>query len=122
MPERGARMPTRSGLFCASAGANTPPDAKVPMAAAEPSNLRREIAMVSSLMTRVGGRLLLLIDRAMIDQHIAVSTEHALAASSHLRRRLGRGAGSQKTVDLRAGERPIVVEVRDDGLHERFRK
>jgi hypothetical protein len=40
-------MPTRNGLFCAMAGPKTRPDVdKAPMAAADASSLRREIAMV----------------------------------------------------------------------------
>src|SRR5207248_2741076 len=122
MPERGARMPTRSGLFCAGAGANTPPDAKVPMAATEPSNLRREIAMVFLPDDPRRGSPVI-VDRSS-DDRSAYSSKHGacLAASSHLRCHLGRGAGAQKTIDLRAGKRPIVVEVGDDGPHECLRK
>src|SRR5262249_6350260 len=43
MPERGARMPIRSGLFCAIAGANTPNAAT---ADADATNLRRDSAIV----------------------------------------------------------------------------
>src|SRR5262249_40286220 len=43
MPERGARMPIRSGLFCAIAGANTPDAAT---ADAHATNLRRDSAIV----------------------------------------------------------------------------
>src|SRR5262245_49068200 len=43
MPERGARMPIRSGLFCAIAGANTPDAAT---ADADATNLRRDSAIV----------------------------------------------------------------------------
>src|SRR5262245_3337430 len=51
MPARGARIPIRNGLFCAIAGANTPPDTDTaPTAAADASSLRREIAMPSSLV------------------------------------------------------------------------
>src|SRR3954447_2417280 len=69
MPERGARMPTRSGLFCAMAGLNTRPDADTtPTAAADASRLRRVTGMVSSLVTRVGVVRFLLIARSMTYQ------------------------------------------------------
>src|SRR5262249_31779260 len=49
MPERGARMPMRRGLFCAIAGANTPLETDAaPSAAADASSLRREIVMTPS--------------------------------------------------------------------------
>src|SRR5215470_1528364 len=50
IPERGARMPMRTGLFCAIAGATTSPDAaNTPTAAADLSRLRRDRNMDSSL-------------------------------------------------------------------------
>src|SRR5262252_3593803 len=46
MPERGARMPMRSGLLCAIAGAKMPAVAEAaPSAAADARSLRREIAI-----------------------------------------------------------------------------
>jgi len=43
MPERGARIPMRTGLFCAIAGATASPDAaNAPAAAADLSRLRRD--------------------------------------------------------------------------------
>src|SRR6476646_9282464 len=76
MPERGARMPTRNGLFCAMAGLNTRPDADTtPTAAADASRLRRVTGMVSSLVTRVGVVRFLLIDRSMTYQtHVSNRT------------------------------------------------
>src|SRR6476620_424126 len=35
---------------------------------------------------------------------------------------LGRGAGAQERVDLSAGQRPVLVEIGDDRLHERLRE
>src|SRR3984893_5804804 len=50
MPERGARMPMRTGLFWAMAGANVAPEAaNAPEAAADLSKLRRDTDMSSSL-------------------------------------------------------------------------
>src|SRR5215470_4571284 len=46
IPERGARMPMRSGLLCAIAGAKMPAEAETaPSAAADARSLRREIAI-----------------------------------------------------------------------------
>jgi hypothetical protein len=46
IPERGAKMPMRSGLFCAIAGAKMPAEAETAQsAAADARSLRREIAM-----------------------------------------------------------------------------
>jgi len=43
IPERGAKIPMRTGLFCAIAGATTSPDAaNAPAAAADLSRLRRD--------------------------------------------------------------------------------
>ena len=57
MPERGARMPMRSGLFCAIAGAKMPAEAETAQsAAADARSLRREIAMeVLPVVTRCCG-------------------------------------------------------------------
>src|SRR4029079_3190524 len=76
MPERGARMPTRNGLFCAMAGLNTRPDADTtPTAAADASRLRRVTGRGSSLVTRVGVVRFLLIDRSMTYQtHVSNRT------------------------------------------------
>src|SRR5215831_13520336 len=35
---------------------------------------------------------------------------------------LGRDAGTQESVDFRRCQRPVIVEVGNDGLHERFRE
>src|SRR5215831_9745670 len=35
---------------------------------------------------------------------------------------LSRDTGTQESVDLRRCQRPVIVEVGDDGLHERFRE
>jgi hypothetical protein len=57
MPERGARMPMRSGLACAIAGALTPETESAPTAAADFNRLRRERAMtLSSLGFRCAAR------------------------------------------------------------------
>jgi hypothetical protein len=51
IPERGARMPMRTGLFWAMAGANVAPEAaNAPEAAADLSKLRRDTDMSSSLV------------------------------------------------------------------------
>jgi hypothetical protein len=47
MPERGARIPILSGLFCAMAGAKTLDIDSAPTAAADFKSLRRDKAMVT---------------------------------------------------------------------------
>jgi len=48
MPDRGARMPTRTGFACAIAGLTTLPEtASAPSAAADFNTVRREAAMDS---------------------------------------------------------------------------
>src|SRR5262245_258698 len=117
MPERGARMPTRNGLFCAIAGPKTRPDAdKAPMAAAETSSLRREITMVFLPGPAPGRSIYRLLRLSMIFQaHVSNKQAQLVAA-------LGRDPGAKEIVDLRAGERPVVVEVRDHDLHEWLRE
>src|SRR5262245_20453102 len=126
MPERGARMPTRNGLLCAMAGPNTWPDVdKAPTAATDASSLRREIAMVSPSGPASGS--FVIVDRpSMIYQtHVTNKQEHAaldFPCGLESRRGSGREAGAQEAVDLRRCQRPIIVEVGDDGLHEGLRE
>src|SRR5262245_27773790 len=113
MPERGARMPTRNGLFCAMAGPKTRPDVdKAPMAAADASSLRRDIAMIFL----PGG------PRGAVGLSFVTSNACQQQARRIPVAALGRAAGAKEIVDLRAGQRPVVIEVRDDGLHERLRE
>src|SRR5215208_3028552 len=47
----------------------------------------------------------------------AVATDRNLKLTA-----LGRDAAAQERVDLSAGQRPVLVEISDDRLHERFRE
>src|SRR5262245_25082296 len=103
IPARGARMPIRSGLFCAIAGANTPPDTDTaPTAAADASSFRREIAM--SFLPFCSG---LCLSRRYIRRMPPTSD-----------RRLCRGLAFQKRFDLRSGQLPVVVKIGHHFFHE----
>src|SRR6516164_6404009 len=107
MPERGARMPIRSGLLCAIAGAKTP---EAETAAADARNPRRESAIACLPLRPALGRGSWLV--AMI----ATSAPCAKPSALCCRR------GAQKRLDLRIRQRPVVVEIRDDLLHEWLRQ
>src|SRR6476619_5152800 len=77
MPERGARIPILSGLFCAMAGAKMPDIDSAPAAATDFKSLRRDKAMVTLPVGPASGRLVII---ACMIYQTHVSNKHAAAA------------------------------------------
>src|SRR5215813_13417034 len=110
MPERGARTPMRTGLFCAMAGAETSPDAASALAAAaDLSSVRREMAMDVLPATSHRGPFLCLPRHVSDKQRLRAAPSHSAL--------LGLADESRY---LFGAERPVVVEIGDDRLHERL--
>src|SRR5579884_2497685 len=125
MPERGARIPMRSGLFCAMAGAEMPADTDAaPSAAADARSLRREMTIVTPPSRPSGGRIIV-VCLAMIYQTHVSNKPMSLQKGGLIRgepkaRGSGCGLGAQEIVDFGAGQSPIVVEIGHHGPHERL--
>src|SRR5215472_19134333 len=117
MPERGARRPMRTGLFCAIAGAKTSPATEsAPAAAADFSSVRRETA----------------IGCTPLEPWPRFRPDYSDWRRRYIRRMSATSAcadpvphsrvGTQKRVDLLPGERPIIIEIGDNFPHEWIRE
>src|SRR5262249_42078301 len=110
IPDLGARIPMRTGLFCAIAGMRTPcAIANAPAAAADFRTVRREKAMVSSLV---------ILSRSL---PLAIG---AFPKFESCRRPSGRGRRprAKEGVDVIGRHRPVVVEIGDHLFHEGVRQ
>src|SRR5581483_6499945 len=122
MPERGARIPIRSGLFWAIAGANTAPEAdSAPATAADFRSVRRDKAIVTLPLGSCGAAIFVVVIAMIYQRHVSNKRpnlrDRALCSPAS-----SRGALLEKSVDIGAGQRPVIIQIGDDRLHERLRQ